>query len=439
MKRLSLALAVCALLACDPQRGRWGLQAISTMQTPADPDAGCGVTLPADPALAEREACTFGSGELPTRTLGISPELAAQLPIRHVIVMLKENRSFDHLLGKLHDRGQPAAEALPETFTNPDLTGVEVPFAHASTTCISPDPEHQYASITSAVNGGAMDGFVKNAARTTGTDGHYVMAYYDQPDLPFSYFLANTFAVSDRHFAPAQSGTFCNRNFLLFGTNAGAVDTGLVYPEPNTPSLLQQLMNEGYTWGAYSEGKPFEDSLGWSRTDPGAHSIKELFQALADGTLPNVAFVDAGHFTDDHPTADLQKGEAWLKALYDAAISSPQWGRLAIVWTYDEAGGFPDHVSPPNACQAEPGSIFLQRGPRVPLVMISPWARRHYVSHVVSDHTAITRFIETLFGLGALTRRDANSGDLLELFDFSCGRDLGVPEAPAAGSGGCLP
>ncbi len=438
MKRVLLGLsAASALLACNPGRGQWDLTAITTLQTPPDPDAGCGVVLPADPGLAERQGCGFGPGDAPERTRGISAELAAQIPIRHVIVMLKENRSFDHLLGRLHDRGQPEAEALPEHFTNPDLAGLEVPFTHAPSTCLSRDPEHQYDSITSAVNGGAMNGFVKNAARTTGTDGHFVMVNYDEPDLPFAYFLANTFAVSDRHFAPAQSGTFCNRNFLLFGTNAGAVDTGLVYPKANTPSLLHLLMNEGYTWGAYSDASPFEGSLGWNKTDPGSHPMSAFYQALAEGSLPNVSFIDAGHLTDDHPIADLQAGEAWMKQVYDAALASPQWNSLAIIWTYDEGGGFPDHVSPPVACQAEPGSPFLQRGPRVPLVMISPWAKRHYVSHVVSDHTAITRFIETLFGLGALTKRDANSDDLLDLFDFSCGRDLRLPEAPASGTGGC--
>ena len=431
-----LALA-SVLLACNPQKSQWGLEAISTMQTPPDPAAGCGVVLPADTLTGERDRCRFGPGETAETSLGITPALALQLPIRHVVVMIQENRSYDHIFGKLHDQGQSESEALPADFTNPDLKGVAVPFAHASTTCIAPDPRHQYSSITSAVNGGAMDGFVKNAARTTHTDGHYVMAYYEQADLPFSYFLANTFAVSDRHFAPAQSGTFCNRNFLLFGTNAGAVDTGLVYPEPNTPSLLQLLMNAGYTWGAYSDGEPFEGSLGWSPTDPGSHSVEAFYAALAAGTLPNVSFLDAGHLTDDHPTADLQAGEAWLKQIYEAARASPQWNSLAFVWTFDEAGGFPDHVAPPAACEAVTGSPFLQRGPRVPLVMVSPWAKRHYVSHRQTDHTAITRFIETLFGLGALTRRDANSDDLLDLFDFSCGRELGVPEAPAAGSGGC--
>ncbi len=427
---------------CDPQKGQWGLDAVATLPTPADPDAGCGVVLPdaldTAQARADRATCSFGPGASPTTTLGITPAMARQIPIRHVIVMMKENRSFDHLLGKLHDRGQPDSEALPPGFTNPDSAGVAVPYSPATTTCLPHDPAHQFSGMTAGVNGGAMDGFVKNAASSTGTDGHWVMSVYDQPQLPFYYFLASTFALSDRHFAPAQSGTFCNRNFMLFGTNGGAVDTGIVYPEPSTPSVMHLLLNAGYTWGTYSDDAPLSATLGWTHRDPGTHTLQDLYDALDQGTLPNVAFVDAlESVEDDHPTADLQKGEAALRRIYEHALASPQWGRLAILWTYDEGGGFPDHVPPPDGCQSVPGSPFIGRGPRVPLVAISPWAKRHHVSHVVTDHTAITRFIGTLFGLPALTRRDANSEALLDLFDFSCGRDLSVPAAPAAGTGGC--
>jgi phospholipase C len=110
-----------------------------------------------------------------------------------------------------------------------------------------------------------------------------------------------------------------------------------------------------------------------------------------------------------------------------------------MVWTYDKAGGFADHVPPePHGCAAGTDSSTTQRGPRIPLVVVSPWARRSFASHVARDHTAITRFIETIFGLPALTRRDANSDALLDLFDFSCGRDLALPAGPDPGTGGCV-
>jgi phospholipase C len=410
------------------------------MPTPPDPPLTCGAAIPPAGSVAERAACEFGAGAHASRTLGIDRGLLDAIPIRHVVVLMRENRSFDHLLGRLHDQGQPGVEPIPATWSNPDLGGVAVFPMHAGTTCIASNPGHQSTEMLAGIDGGRMDGFVQSAARTTGTDGHFAMAYNEATDLPFYYWLASTFALDDRHFAPMATGTFANRNFLLFGTNAGVVDTGISFPPPTTPSVLQLLMNAGYTWGVYTDGEPFDGSLNWSAGDPGVHPIRAFLDALDAGTLPNVAFVDGrGKEDDDHPPADLQRGEAWLKEIYDHAVASPQWSRLAMIWTYDEAGGYADHVPPePQACRAAPSSsTYTQMGPRVPLVVISPWARRSYVSHVVHDHTAITRFVEALFDLPALTARDANADALLDLFDFSCGRDLSVPPAPAPGTGGC--
>src|SRR6185369_4467428 len=136
--------------------------------------------------------------------------------------------------------------------------------------------------------------------------------------------------------------------------------------------------------------------------------------------------------------------EAWTYKVYQGAVTSPLWPRLALIWTYDEAGGFADHVPPPNeACVARPDNPkdlpFVELGARVPLAVISPYARPHFVSHVVQDHTAVTRFIETVFGVTALTARDANSDALLDMFDFGCAPALlQPPEAPPAGTGGCF-
>ncbi len=422
-----------------PQQADWGLGRINDMKTPPDdPSLACGVQLPADTLAAKRKACSFDTGALPETTLGIPAATAAKIPIRHLIIVMKENRSFDHLLGALHDEGQPDTDAIPADFTNDDLSGKAVHFTHSTNTCIDQDPGHQSQGMSASVDGGKMDGFVKNAARTTPTDGHFVMTYYQDTELPFDYWLAKTWALADRHFAPVVSGTFANRTYMMFGQNYGVVDTGIVYPRPNTPSIFQLLMNAGYTWGAYSDGGPLSDTLGWTAKDPGVHSMADLYKALDNGTLPNVAFVDGTEYiTDDHPDADLQKGEVWLKQIYDHVVASPQWDRLAMIWTYDEGGGFADHVKPPNACRATPDSPYTMMGPRVPLVVISPWAKRHFVSHVASDHTAITRLVELLFHLPAMTARDANSTALLNLFDFSCGRNQSVPPAPDPGTGDC--
>jgi phospholipase C len=440
MRHFPALLAALALIGCTPQKASWGLDAVATMKTPADdPTLGCGVELPADPAFDARQACTFHAGDRTPLTLGLDRATTSRIPIRHVIVMMKENRSFDHLLGKLHDQGQPGVEAVPNTWFNFDLDGNPVAPFHPTTACIDTDPPHQSQAMIAGVNGGKMDGFVASAAKGTGTDGHFVMSAYEQSDLPFYYWLASTFAINQRHFAPVVSGTFANRNFFYLGKNAGAVDTGIVYPSPDTTTLMHLLMNAGFTWAAYNDDDlPFSGTLNMTHEDPGIHKVQDLYDALDNGTLPNVAFVDArDSIDDDHPTADLQFGEAWSKRIYDHAIKSPQWKQTAIIWTYDEGGGFADHVPPPAGCLATPDSPFTARGPRIPLVVISPWAKRGYASNTVEDHTAITRFISTVFDLPALSGRDANSSALLELFDFSCGRDLSIPAAPAPGTGKC--
>jgi phospholipase C len=162
-------------------------------------------------------------------------------------------------------------------------------------------------------------------------------------------------------------------------------------------------------------------------------------------------FVDGiGDVTDDHPTADVQAGEAWSRQLYEQVTSGKQWANTAMIWTYDEGGGFFDHVPPPNKwCVARPSdppvggngtpdSDFFELGVRVPLVVISPYARSGYTSHVVQEHTAVTRFIETVFNLPALTDRDANSDALLDMFDFECPPSFLAPATPPdAGTGGC--
>jgi phospholipase C len=433
---LALAIAV----ACRPGAIDWGFSAIDDMKTPADdPNLGCGVTFPSDPASAERARCAFRSGASAAQSLGVSADDLKKIPIRHVIVAMKENRSFDHLFGKLHDQGQPGVEPIPPTFTNPDVNGNPVAPRRATTTCLPWDAGHQFEGMKAGVNGGKMDGFVRNAAATTDTDGSFVMTYYEASDLPFYYFLASNFALADRDFAPMASGTFANRTFMLFGTPGGVVDTGITYVAPGTPSIFQLLMSAGFTWGVYTDGAPLSATLGWDSESPGVHPTQAIYDALDQGTLPNVAFVDGiEDVEDDHPVGDLQYGEAWLAKLYAHAVKSPQWERLAILWTYDEGGAFFDHVPPIDGCLPVPSRAEVTaRGPRVSLVTISPWARRGYVSHVVRDHTAITRFVEAIFGLPALTARDANSDALLDMFDFSCGRDLSVPAAPAPGTGGC--
>ena len=156
----SAALASLVLaIGCNPQNQVPGFDGVLVPKTPPDdPSLGCGAVLPADTEGSQRTACAFGSGALAEQTLGVSPGVSAALPIRHVIIMMKENRSFDHLFGKLHEQGQPATEAVPASFTNLDLAGHAVGPFHAATTCLHDDAGHQSAAIQECVGGGTMAG-----------------------------------------------------------------------------------------------------------------------------------------------------------------------------------------------------------------------------------------------------------------------------------------
>jgi phospholipase C len=291
-----------------------------------------------------------------------------------------------------------------------------------------------------------MDGYARVAGAFTDTDGWFALGYYDQHDLPFYYWLASTFAVADHYFSSVRSGTYPNRDYLLLGTSDKVRSTGTtVWPDPSLPIIFDELDTAGVSWGVYADAgdEPFEGCL----DDPnhawkGQRDFKTtdaLLAQLAAGTVPSVVFVDAREGTaDEHPPADVQIGEAWTHRLYAAVAASPVWSSTALLFTYDESGGFFDHVPPPDdACLARPvDQDFHELGTRVPLIAVSPWARRHFVSHTRKEHTSITRFIEAVFGLPAMTARDANSDALLDLFDFGCA-PAPIAEPPAAGVGGC--
>ncbi len=398
----------------------------------------CGATpAVADPLEAKRGTCVFTKGAKVADTLGITPAQRAALPITHVIVVMQENRSFDHYFGQLSKSGQPDAEGWPATFTNPDLASKKVSPMHAPSTCLIGDPPHQGAAMIKAWDTGKMDGFVQ-AAAIGGSNGYYTMSYYDQTDIPFYYWLANTFAISDRYFSAALAGTWANRDYLYAGTSDGVTDTG--ERAITVPTIYDALDTAHVPYGVYSDGGPRQNSIGWTSAHPGFFKFPAFLAALKAGTLPPVVFVDPGAGQDEHPPADVQGGEAFARQIYDTALASPLWKELAIFYTYDESGGLADHVPSPKACIAsasENTDNFNHHGVRVPITLISPWARPHYVSHVVHDHTSVLRFIELLHDLPALTGRDAAADAMLDMFDFGCPLLTTPPAAVAVGTGGC--
>ncbi|MBK5290054.1 MAG: alkaline phosphatase family protein [Acidimicrobiia bacterium] len=374
------------------------------------------------------------------------PTNTNQLPIDHIVVLMQENRSADSYLGQLSIQGQPGYEAEPVT-GNPDplnpLNPPIVPY-HKTVYCDSSDLNHSWNGVHQEVNGGAMDGFTAaNDSASANADpadptGARSMGYYDQSDLPFYYSLYNTFATNDRYFSSLQSQTFPNRLYLLAGTSFGHIRNDVAR---STQKSIFELMDQGHVqWKIYGDQYPLTyGSLFFKYVaDHAAGHVFPMSQYYADaaaGRLPHVAFVDPKLVAspkvanDEHPIANVQVGQKFVADVTNALMASPEWGSSAMFFTYDEHGGFYDHVAPPAAPVPDNIAPILQAGDtvaafdhygvRVPVAVISPYAKSHYVSHVVDDHTSILRFIEYRFGLPSLTNRDANADPMLDMFDFT--------------------
>jgi len=352
-------------------------------------------------------------------------------------------------------------------------------------------------------NAAALNGFVQTAANDArqnqppflDTNGYRAMGYYDggnpndptdPGDLNFYYFMASNFATSDRWFSPVMSRTEPNRMFMMSGTSQGhAYPLGGTNPNDQNPltvkPIFEALQNAGITWKIYIEPSPeavgdcapnattpqclFVDSGSYLQmftygktvvNDPTlSQNLVPMSQFAADaaaGNLPQLAWIesptDAG--LDEHPTVDdsapenVQKGANFSYGLMTALMQSQSWKDSAMIFTYDEAGGLYDHVSPApmpspddippqdlragdvcnNGSGTGPTCDFIFTGYRIPLIVISPFTKKNYVSHTVADATAILKLIETRFNIPPLSKRDVIQFDMTEFFDF-----VGVPWA----------
>jgi phospholipase C len=319
------------------------------------------------------------------------------------------------------------------------------------------------------------------------TNGIRVMGYYDGADLNLLYFLASKFATSDRWFQPVMSRTNINREYLIAATSQG-------YAYPNgtnsndmakltAKTIYQELTDAGVSWKIYvnPEGstctQPYQASclmtmsylqnFTYAQTVLNNYAqnivpISQYFTDLQNGTLPQVAVLepasDAGddeHGSDsDTVPTNVQQGETYAESLINALMASSSWSSSALFMTYDESGGLYDHVPPQPAVSPDgikpvdlqPGDVctsitgptcdFTYTGYRIPLVVISPYAKQHYVSHTVADYTAMLKFIETRFSLSPLTRRDGAQMDMTEFFDFSNPAWMAPPPLPVQSTSG---
>src|SRR6202140_2458990 len=355
------------------------------------------------------------------------PETAG---FEHVVVVMMENRSFDHFFGWM-----PGANGRQAGLTYLDGKGVAHP-THALAPdyqgCGFLDPGHSYNDGRVQYNNGGADGWLfdgsdedltKNPKRANDI---FAIGYYLQSDLAFLGQAGPAFTVCDNYFAGIMAETYPNRFYMH------AAQTDRLKNDSTTstlPTIWSRLEEKGLSGRYYFSDLPFLALWG----NRYANISKPFSQFLADtaaGTLPNVAFIDPrfedegrGSSADDHPHADIRAGETFLNQIYDALRGSPNWSKTVLIITYDEWGGFYDHVPPPLApipdASAQAGDKDGRLGFRVPCVVISPYARRNFIAHGQYDHTSILKMIEWRFGVPPLTIRDQTANNLAEVLDLA--------------------
>jgi len=344
------------------------------------------------------------------------PSLSLPAPNRsgidHVVVLTMENRSFDHLLGWL-----PGANGKQAGLTFRDRLGRRrstYPLAPDFQGCAHSDPSHTYDELRQAYNNGRCDGWLR-----AGFNDDYPIGYYRRQDLPFLGKAAPAWTVCDNYFAPMMGPTLPNRIYMHTGTT----DRTTIIPfESHLPTIWDRLLARGLTGRYYKRNLPLLALWGLKY----ASLIRPYAAFLADcraGTLPHVAFVEPKFTTpridygnDDHPPADIRAGQTLMNDVYTAVTSSPAWPQTLLVITYDESGGFFDHVPPTRGPDVDPK--YALRGFRVPTLLISPYARRGHVDHTLYDHTSILKLIEWRWGLAPLAPRDRHANNLATALDL---------------------
>ncbi len=347
--------------------------------------------------------------------LGAAPTTAT--PIKHLVIVMMENHSFDNLFGTYPTLNRTEPGALLSSLQKPDdvlyaPSGVslsQVPNGTYSTA--NPDEEVYQADW----DNGKMDGFAANG-------GSVAMTYFGPSQLAVEWDWAEEYAIADRYFASCLCMTNPNRLFSLSGYGAGLTgDTGPPPYIPANQSIFAELSNYGVSWGYYMHD-PASNNFPLNYFDGiGAYSSQvqvwsSFYSALQQGNLPSVSWVmptgGGASGVDQHPSDNVTYGEEWLLGVVDSVMRSQYWESSANFVTYDEGGGYYDHVPPP----ALDG---VQFGFRVPLFVISPYAKENYVSQTVMNHASTLAFVDYNWQLPALNSFVADSGLPLDMFDFN--------------------
>jgi phospholipase C len=360
------------------------------------------------------------------------------LPIDTFVVLMMENRSFDHYLGWL-----PHADGRQAGLTYIDLAGA----SHATHRlapdfqgCDHPDPDHSWEGGRAQVNSGAMDGFLRS-----GLNDEFSIGYYAEEDLPFIGHVAKAFTSYDRFFCSLLASTYPNREYMHAAQSYGKVDNS--FPEAGFQdqgfpdnTIFAALKARGVDSRYFFNDLPV--AALWGQKGLARSSrVEDYYLRCEQGTLPPLSFVDpafgnesGGTSGDEHPHGDIRAGQAFMSDVVHAFMESPQWKRGALFIVYDEWGGFFDHVRPPRVPDIrnsrDPNQDFGQMGLRIPAITVSPWVKRGHVSHSTFGFESILKMIEWRFGIAPLTRRDAYAQNIAHSFDFDSKPRLELPALP---------
>ena len=364
----------------------------------------------------------------PTR---ISPAGRDTLPlIRHIVVLMMENHSYDNKLGLLN---RPGADGFTvgkhgkPTATNPYQNGkIQHAFRMPTTCQLSGHPAQDWQNSHIQYDRGKLDGFVESGS------GPVSMGYWQQQDQPFYYSLASTFPIADRYFCSLLGQTFPNRLYLMAATSLGVVNDTLPSEAPPNGTIFDLLDAHHITWRNYYSTTPSTllfPTVYFANFGTKVLPLSHFFKDAASGHLPSYCIVDPDYSThsEENPQ-NIAVGEAFAAEVIRAVMSGPDWESTLLIWTYDEHGGYYDHVPPPKAIPPDnippdvpKGQVFDgfgRYGFRVPCAVVSPWARRNYVSHRTFDHASICKLVETKWNLPAMTFRDANANNMLDMVDL---------------------
>jgi len=381
------------------------------------------------------------------------------LPFEHIVVVMMENHSFDNLLGALAHSGQPKAHGLKFDRAgvarnwNPNKNGERVHSFEIPTTAQAPSVNQSWNATHTQIDGGLMDGFVRSV------ENDEPMGYWTEDVLPFAYSFARTFTLANRWFCSAPCQTYPNRRFLMAGTAYGDISTSnesLLDPPPPNGTIFDRLHAYEISWKNYFTDLP-QTGIIPSTIENYPSNLAPIAQFLADcktGNLPSVSFVDPefGALTDiggplsavpgieaitgklnttggdEESEQNMSYGEYWAYQIVTAVLQSPAWAQTLLIYTYDEHGGYYDHVPPPAAIppdeippELQPGDTpggYNIYGPRVPAIVASPYSKPNAVTNVVHDHTSVLATIESKWNLPALTYRDANAKTVLDFLDL---------------------